>query len=99
MTSPDLQPDRYRALLRLKVRQLQLDARFQCRFDSSDLIQETLLRAHQKLGQFRGQTDAEFVQWLDAILTNVARDEMRKATAGARDVYLEESLQGLLAES
>src|SRR5947208_1019348 len=40
------QPEYYRGLLRLQARQLQLDPRLQQRVDGSDLLQETLLKAH-----------------------------------------------------
>jgi RNA polymerase sigma-70 factor (ECF subfamily) len=97
--TPAWQPERFRSLLRLKVRHLQRDPRFRRRFDSSDLVQETLLRAHQNLEQFRGQTEAELVKWLEVILGHVVLGQIREATAGKRDVRLEQSLQALLAES
>jgi RNA polymerase sigma-70 factor (ECF subfamily) len=86
-------------LLKLKVRQMQLDPRFQARFDSSDLVQETLLRACQNLDQFRGQTDAEWLKWLDVILSRAVIDKVREATGEKRNVYLEQALQALMAES
>src|SRR5262249_59634021 len=49
--------ERYRPLLRLQVRQFQLDPRLHRRFDSSDLVQETLLRAHAGRNRFRGTTE------------------------------------------
>jgi RNA polymerase sigma-70 factor (ECF subfamily) len=58
------QPERYRPLLYLQVRLLQLAPQFRRRFDSSDLVQDALLRAHQYRDQFRGTTDAEWVGWL-----------------------------------
>ena len=91
--------ERYRPLLRLQARQLQLMPRFERRFDSSDLVQETLLRAHRERGQFRGQGEAELLAWLHEILLHVAADEVRKATAQKRDVALEQSLEALAADS
>jgi RNA polymerase sigma-70 factor (ECF subfamily) len=91
--------DRYRSLLRLQVRQMQLDPRLQRRFDSSDLVQETLLRAHANLARFRGQTEADLVKWLQEILTNVVTDEVRKARARKRDLALEQSLEAVIADS
>jgi RNA polymerase sigma-70 factor (ECF subfamily) len=96
---PDWQPERYRAWLRFKVRQLHLDRRLQARFDSSDLVQETWLKVQPHLHGFRGQTEAQRLKWLDVILTNVVADQVRKATADKRDVGLEQSLQAVLAES
>jgi RNA polymerase sigma-70 factor (ECF subfamily) len=91
--------DRYRPLLRLQVRQMELDPRLERRFDSSDIIQETLLRAHANLARFRGQSEAELVKWLQEILTNVVTDEARKARARKRDVALEQPLEAVMAES
>ncbi|HEY7308326.1 MAG TPA: sigma-70 family RNA polymerase sigma factor [Gemmataceae bacterium] len=91
--------ERYRALLRLLVRQFHLSPRFRGRFDSSDLIQETLLKAQRKLEQFRGTTEAELIAWLQQILANTLRDEVRKARAKERDVALEQSLEAAVADS
>ena len=60
--------ERYRPLLHLLVRRLELDPRLQRRFDSSDLVQETLLKAHAHLDRFRGQSEAQLVKWLHQIL-------------------------------
>ena len=54
--------------------------------DPSDVVQETLLKAHQGLDQFRGDTDAEMAAWLRAILTNTLADWLRRFQAGARNV-------------
>jgi len=85
---PEWDLDRYRPLLRLQIRQMQLDPRLQRRFDSSDLVQETLLRAQGNLPRFRGQTEADLVKWLQEILANVVTDEVRKARARKRDLGL-----------
>src|SRR5713226_5208632 len=84
----DWQLERYRPLLRLRARQLHLDPRLKRRFDSSDLVQETLLKAHKNLHQFRGTTEAELVKWLQEILANALADQVRKATTGKRNVKL-----------
>jgi RNA polymerase sigma-70 factor (ECF subfamily) len=91
--------ERYRQLLRLQVRQLQLNPRFQRRFDSSDLVQDALLKAHENIDQFQGTTEAELVKWLHEILANAAADAVRKARAQKRDVALEQSLQAAVADS
>src|SRR5262245_30233274 len=93
------QLDRYRPFLHLQLRQLQLGIHFQRRFDSSDLVQETLLKAHQDLPEFRGQTSAEMLCWLQRILANVLADEVRKARAKKRDLDLEQSLQAAVEQS
>jgi RNA polymerase sigma-70 factor (ECF subfamily) len=99
MAAPELDLERCRSLLRLQVRLMEFDPRLRRRFDSSDLIQETLLRAHANRAGFRGGTDAELVKWLQEILAHVVRDEVRKAHARKCDVGLEQSLDAALADS
>ena len=48
----------YRNYLRLLAR-TGIDQSLQGKADPSDLVQETLLKAHQHFGQFRGRTEAE----------------------------------------
>jgi RNA polymerase sigma-70 factor (ECF subfamily) len=91
--------ERYRGLLHALARRVELDPRFHRRFSVSDIVQETLLKAHQHRGQFRGSTEAELVRWLQRILANTLRDEMRKAGAAMRDQGLERSLQQALHDS
>jgi len=78
---------------------MELDLRLRRRFDSSDLVQETLLKAHEGLANFKGTTEAELVKWLLEILGNVVADEVRKARAQKRDVALEKSLDDVVAGS
>jgi RNA polymerase sigma-70 factor (ECF subfamily) len=86
--------------LTLQVRQvLHRESRFRRRFDSSDLVQETMLKAHERLGQFAGSTEAEFVKWLQEILANTLIDAARHARARKRDIAMERSMQAALHES
>ena len=55
-----------------------MDPRLQGRIDPSDLVQQTLLKAHEKQDQFRGKTDAERLAWLRTILANQMADALRK---------------------
>src|SRR5262249_33905204 len=96
---PEWDPGRYRALLRLQARQLHLDPRLRRRFDSSDVVQETLTRACEELPGFGGHTEAEFLAWLQAILANRAIDLIRRERAARRDVALERSIQDGLSDS
>jgi RNA polymerase sigma-70 factor (ECF subfamily) len=91
--------ERYRPLLRLLVRQQQLDPRLRTRFDSSDVVQETLARALEKADGFHGSSEAELVRWLQEILAHVLVDKVREAQAKKRDVRLEQSLHEAVAES
>ncbi len=97
--SPAWELERYRPLLKLQTRQVELDARLQRRFDGSDVVQEALLKAHASLAQFRGRTEAELVTWLHEILASTLVDEVRKAYAQKRDLALERSLQAAVGES
>ena len=81
----DWHPERYRPLLHLQVHLMKLDPQFRRRFDSSDLVQEALLKAHAHRDRCRGTTEAERVGWLREILKTVAVDKVREATAGKRE--------------
>lgn len=84
----------YRSYLLLLAR-LQLDDGFQGKLDPSDLVQQTLLKAHQNRDQFRGSSEAERIAWLRMILANTLTDGVRKFAprAGRREQSLEAALE------
>ena len=84
--------DRYRPLLHLHARQLRLGRLYQARFDASDVVQETYLRAIAALDQVRGRSEPELVRWLQTILANVLTDLVRRHGADRRDPRLERSV-------
>ena len=95
---PDWRLEQYRSYLHLLAR-LQLDVRLRSKLDASDVVQQTLLKAHERMGQFRGQTEAERMAWLRQILTNTLADVLRKFGADRRDIGRERSLEAALEES
>jgi RNA polymerase sigma-70 factor (ECF subfamily) len=90
--------EHYREYLRL-LAQAQLDPWLQGKVDPSDLVQETLLKAHQARDQFRWQSEAEMAAWLRKILASTLTDAARRYSAAGRDAFLERSLEDSLRES
>jgi RNA polymerase sigma-70 factor (ECF subfamily) len=85
----------YRDYLHLLAR-LQLDPRLAGKVDPSDVVQQTLVKAHQNRAQFRGQTAAEQAGWLRRILSNTLIDAARKF---GRELDLEQPLEQRLHDS
>jgi RNA polymerase sigma-70 factor, ECF subfamily len=86
----------YREYLRLLAR-LQIDPRLQSQPDPSDIVQETLLKAHRAISQFMGHSDAELAAWLRRILANTLADAVRKLQRGSGKP--EQSLEASLEQS
>jgi RNA polymerase sigma-70 factor, ECF subfamily len=95
--APGLSLERYRAYLRLLAR-LHLDPRLRGKLDPSDMVQQTLLQAHQGLTGFRGQ-DAQLAAWLRRILARNLARAVRDFARGKRDLAHERSLEAALAGS
>lgn len=91
--SADLGVDQYREYLHLLAR-LQLDAHLRGQIDPSDIVQQTLVKAHQKREQFQGQSEAELAGWLRRILCNTLIDAIRKhQRQGAQTRSLEAAVE------
>jgi RNA polymerase sigma-70 factor (ECF subfamily) len=88
----------YRHYLRFVARTC-LSSALAGKADASDVVQETLLKAHQNFGSFRGSCEGEFVGWLRQILAqNVALLVRRFRTTG-RDVQRERSIEDFVSRS
>jgi RNA polymerase sigma-70 factor (ECF subfamily) len=90
--------ERFRDYLRLLAR-LHIDTRLQGKLDPSDLVQQTLLKAHQARAQFRGRSTAEQAAWLRQILARTLANAVRDLGRAKRDVALERSLEAALDNS
>lgn len=92
-----LGPERYREYLLLLAR-VQIGERFRGKVDASDVVQQTLLEAHQKSHQFAGE-EAQFLPWLRKLLACTLADTMRAVTRAKRDPARERSIEAALDES
>jgi RNA polymerase sigma-70 factor (ECF subfamily) len=90
--------ERFRQYLRLLAR-LQLDPRLRRKLDPSDIVQQTLLQAHQARDQFQGRTEAERAAWLRQILARTLANAARDLGRGKCDVRRERSLEAAVEES
>jgi len=78
---------------------LHLGARLRAKLDASDIVQQTILRAHGSQDQFRGKSEAEWLGWLRAILANVLCSVVREYDAAARSVGRERPIESDLEQS
>jgi RNA polymerase sigma-70 factor (ECF subfamily) len=90
--------DSYRGFLRLLAR-ASLGGAGNVGVDASDIVQETLIRAHERFDQFRGTSEGELVAWLKRILSNRVVDAHRRHGGGGRALRHEASLDALIDRS
>lgn len=90
--------EKFRSYLDLLVRR-RLDGRLQGKLDTSGVVQQTLLEAHQGFSDFRGSSEGELAAWLRKILIRNLTDEARKLDAGKRDLRRERSLEQAVEQS
>jgi RNA polymerase sigma-70 factor (ECF subfamily) len=97
-TAAALDLEQHRDYLRILAR-LQLSPALRAKLDPSDVVQLTLLKAYEGLGQFRGRTAVELAAWLRQILARTLANALRDHRRARRDVALERSLERSLEES
>jgi RNA polymerase sigma-70 factor, ECF subfamily len=81
------------------VARASIDAALRAKADPSDVVQETLIKAHAAFEQFQGATEAELVTWLRQILAHNIADLARRYQAGSRRVSLEVPLEEAIRAS
>ena len=72
---------------------MKLDRKLRGKLDASDVVQQTLLEAHQALQSFQGDDTAAQAAWLRQILARNLGNAVRDLTRAKRDVRKERSLQ------
>jgi RNA polymerase sigma-70 factor, ECF subfamily len=69
----------FRSYLRM-LAAAQVPGHLRGQVDPSDVVQMTLLKAHQHFDQYRGTSEAELAAWLRRILANTMIDALRRLT-------------------
>jgi RNA polymerase sigma-70 factor (ECF subfamily) len=77
----------------------QLNRQLRSKLDPSDLVQQTLLKAHSGIGELRDRNPNILVAWLRQILAGVLTDEIRHLHRGKRDVAREQGVVNALNQS
>ncbi len=83
----------------MTIARLQLEPQLRDKLDASDVVQQTLLEAHQQRRQLRGQTKAELAGWLKQILVHNLMDVIRAFRGQKRDIARERALDASLNRS
>ena len=90
--------NRVRPYLRL-LAQAHLGDPLKKKVDASDIVQQTLLQAHQDWDQFKGKNEAQLVAWLKQILRNRLIDMARHWKGQKRDLGRDVDLQQRVEDS
>lgn len=84
----DLSLEQFRPYLSVLAR-IYWGRKYRRRLDASDIVQQTLLRAHQAWTTFRGRDAGELSAWLRRILSSTIANAAREHAAAARDITRE----------
>lgn len=90
--------DHFRSYLMLLAR-IRLHRKFQAKVDASDIVQQTMLEAHEAIQSFRGENVAAQAAWLRQILARNLANAVRDLSRDKRDVSRERSIHAELDES
>jgi RNA polymerase sigma-70 factor (ECF subfamily) len=90
--------ERFRGYLCLLARS-HLRPGLQPQLEASDIVQQTLLEAHQQRGEFRGRSDGQLAQWLKQMLIHNLADAIRRLEGAKRDVRRERSIEAAIEGS
>jgi RNA polymerase sigma-70 factor, ECF subfamily len=90
--------EHYRNYLRLVARSM-IGSTLRIKLESSDLVQDTFLKAHRDFAQFAGRTERELVAWLRQILAHSLANQVKHHRGQGRDHRRQESLERLLEQS
>jgi RNA polymerase sigma-70 factor (ECF subfamily) len=88
----------YRNYLRFVARAL-IGQALRVRFDASDLIQETFLKAGREFSHFLGSTEPELTSWLRQILVRTLANHAKHHRRQVRNYQRHESLEAMLDRS
>ena len=97
---PENEPsfEQFRSYLQLLAR-MNLDKQLAAKVDPSDIVQLTMLQAHQARDQFRGESDAQRAAWLRQILTRNLSHMVRDYHRDKRNIKRERALQNAVDAS
>jgi RNA polymerase sigma-70 factor (ECF subfamily) len=98
MSDVDLDLERFRNYLRI-LAEVQLSWRLKGKVDASDIVQQSLIEAHQGLETAAFHSEAELVAWLRTILAHNLMNVARDFGAQKRDVSRERSLSQKIDDS
>jgi len=90
--------DQFRSYLLLLAR-ARLDRKLRGKVEPSDIVQQTMIEAHQAFASFRGDNAAVQAAWLRKILARNLANAARDFTREKRDVRRERSIEVDLDES
>ncbi|MEC7447175.1 MAG: sigma-70 family RNA polymerase sigma factor [Planctomycetota bacterium] len=90
--------EQFRSYLQLLAR-MNLDKQLAAKVDPSDIVQLTMLQAHQARDQFRGESDAHRAAWLRQILTRNLLHTVRDYHRDKRNIKRERALQNAVDAS